>query len=400
MNRRVAVALVSVAVATTTIIAPRIGTHTAVADPGPPVVISGTVVDSTGGPVSGAVVSLYPDRLDGVPTVALDSQVTDSSGTYSLTTDLTADLSQIASGHQRYVNFELDVESLKLTSSTFFSRQWSDGKWVQGEASPANGTVTLAPGGAGVAKTPRALARILTTSGVQANSNPGLPCTTVDKRVPGTSQQRLTVIGELHTANDATETYTYGKSSFAESDISIATSLGGANWSLSGSVHMSDKNMGGTDVRKTAHENVGTRIGSYFQYAEFKRFQSCPTPRGTVTTFLRNEVKPTNWNGGVEIGRNYDNHYLDGHCPPLPNRRTQSFTTDTEAHTLSEKQVTFSNAASVSIFGVGVSLEAQSGWSKNVESEWSFGHAAPHHYLCGNTGPYRSSPRIFAGLQQ
>ena len=204
--------------------------------------------------------------------------MTDSSATYSLATDITPDLAQIAAGHQQYVNFELDVESPKLMSSTFFSRQWSNGVWVQGEASPANGTVRLAPGAAGVAKTPRALARMLTTSGVQADSNPGLPCTTVDKPVPGTSQQRLTVIGELHTANDATETYTYGKSSFAESDISMATSVGGANWSLSGSVHMSDRSESGTDVWKTAHENVGTRIGSYFQYAEFQEIPELPHP--------------------------------------------------------------------------------------------------------------------------
>ena len=223
----------------------------------------------------------------------------------------------------------------------------------------------------------------------------------MDKPVPGTSQQRLTVIGELHTANDATETYTYGKSSFAESDISMATSVGGANWSLSGSVHMSDRSESGTDVWKTAHENVGTRIGSYFQYAEFKRFRSCPTPRGTVKVFLRNVVKPTGWNGGMDVGPNYENHYLDGHCPSMSSgHRTQQFGTDTGTHTDSEKQVTFSNAATVSIFGVGVSLEAQSGWSKNVQSVWTFGHAAPHHYLCGNTGPSKTSPRIFAGLRQ
>ena len=80
--------------------------------------------------------------------------------------------------------------------------------------------------------------------------------------------------------------------------------------------------------------------------------------------------------------------------------RTQRFGTDIGTHTVSEKQVTFSNAATVSIFGVGVSLNAQSGWSKNVQSVWTFGHAVPHHYLCGNTGPYKTSPRIFAGLQQ
>ena len=63
MNRRVAAVLVGAAAATTTVIAPRIGTRTAIADPGPPVVISGTVVDSTGAPVSGAVVSVYPDLV-------------------------------------------------------------------------------------------------------------------------------------------------------------------------------------------------------------------------------------------------------------------------------------------------------------------------------------------------
>ena len=208
----------------------------------------------------------------------------DSSGTYSLATALTEDLAQLAAGHQQYVNFELDVESPKLTSSKFFSRRWSNGMWTEGEASAANRTVRLAAGAAGVAKTPRALAPLLSTTSTRADSNPGVPCTTVRERIPGTSQQRLPVIGELHTANDATETYTYGKSSFAESDISIATSVGGADWSLSGSVHMSDRSESGTKVWKTAHEKVGTRIGRYFQYAEFKRSRSCPTPTWDATT--------------------------------------------------------------------------------------------------------------------
>ena len=142
----------------------------------------------------------------------------------------------------------------------------------------------------------------------------------------------LTVVGELHTANDATEVKLWKIVVRGERHLHRNIRRR-ANWSLSGSVHMSDRrDVGNRGVEDRSRE-VGTRIGSYFQYAEFKRFRSCPTPRGTVKVFLRNEVQPTNWNGEVDVGRNYENHYLDGHCPPMSSATEPKGCTDTGAHT-------------------------------------------------------------------
>jgi hypothetical protein len=338
----------------------------------------------------------YP-QLTGKLESPAASAVTGSDGTYQLRSDLTTDLSDVAASHDGYVGFEVDAQTAQYTSKTFFSKRWVNGAWEQGDAMPAPATIEIDPTSGTTFQTPAADAAFFHGNSLHPNVPAPPTCHYGNDVVTGTRQQRPTVIGELHTANDAHETYVYGRNSFSESNMTVGLSANGTDWSAGASVTISIRKSSGSEVTKTVGPNVGTKLGTEFGYEEVHNFEKCTGPKH----YMGYETMVTGFNGGTPIQPGYGNHDLDGHCPPVsaPSQRTQPYSSNSAAHTFNERQVTFTPGVTLGFKSASVSLNVQSGWSSNVESSWKFG-SANNHYICGSDGPVFKAPRVFAGLQQ
>ncbi len=400
MSRFIRVALVFIMVLVTAVALEQHGHVRPARADSAPTVLSGTVVDASGAPVADATVELYPVDLSGASVASVATTTTDAAGSYTLTAPYSGVVQTLGSSNSGYVPFQLEVTSPTLTYESYLSRLWNGTTWVDGSATAPPSKVRLAPNSAGVSPTPATLAAYL------AHLLPhrgGVNCSTTHQQVPGTSQVRQTIVGEIHVANDATETYSYGKSDFADSDISVGVSKTRdfGSWTLDGDVHMgkSTSSASSSVATQTRGPNWGGKLRSQFRYAEFHNWKSC----GGTTTDQGFSVQAIAWIGGLNnyFGAYPDdhNHNLDGHCPPLGDGRTNDFGQGTY-HTNTFEQTSFSHAVGLSVQGVGVTLNSQSGWNSDVSSTWSFGSKLHDHYICGNTrnGPWKS-PRIFAGLQ-
>jgi hypothetical protein len=107
------------------------------------------------------------------------------------------------------------------------------------------------------------------------------------------------------------------------------------------------------------------------------------------------EIRPTAWVGSFRTGADlagFDNQCLGQYKPfhaVYPKNGTFSRETN--------RYGTFTGAASVSVGGTTVSVNARSGLSRWVKVNWKFGTAGSKHYLCGNDGFPPVASRIFAG---
>lgn len=343
--------------------------------------MSGTLVDASGNPISGAAVLVYPLEVGRASPVG--QTTTDANGDYSVAVPDSAALQALAAPNGGYDNFDVDATAPTGTVTSVFSSEWTSSGWGQGNAARPRSLLVLKPGAPGAAmhRTPATYRRAIAF--VSQAPDPGCVQQTT---VLNTAVGQYTTSGEVHTANDAKETFTYGKS--ADSSIDVGFSATDSGFGINGSVHIGNSSK--SEDQDSVGQDVGNRVDEEFTYQHQKVFNSCA---GVKYLHIA-----TAWDTGFRNGAG--NHTLDGHCPAVgttgPNGEITSHYPANAAHvTSNENMVKFS--AAVTVFGQ--SLGSQSGWGTFVISSWKFGPNA-NHYLCGSNGTVAAASRIFAGLQQ
>jgi hypothetical protein len=347
--------------------------------------ISGTVVDANGTPVSGAVVtvSLWPDQTpaDGVvKPLLVASATTEADGNYDLTSVATPAIVAAEADNGGYANFELDTvdPSTGLSASWFFSAKASAGASAQWRASRTGGAtrkiVHLTAAAAGVMKLKHATVRR-----VDGSFNPAVspPCSWEQI---GRPTLKPVVVGEVHSWTGQADTFTYGTDADTEVQIGLTGSDG--KWKVGGSVHVgnssSSGSAGGTAI--TGRHADGRRVLASFWVHRYLN---------TCTRQLKTMVYQ--WDGkGVYLGQ-ATTADQDGACSG-----------STNAYTFKVSQTSWrrwrNNAAwfSAAVDLGPISVEAQSGYSKNVQSFWAFSSKGSRT-LCGNDAPIERATRVFAG---
>jgi hypothetical protein len=347
-------------------------------DTGPPIA-SGQVVNGAGNPIPNAWVNLYVDPTGDGTVSPIATTATDANGNYTVQEPNTAALQTLAAANDGYVNFELQIDSTSLSMIRDFAMTFSNGTWTTGLAAPTavNGTLRLAAGHRGVASMRRSKRLAPHIGGPDPCANKTF--TTIDTR------DNYTTVGEVHTAGDADETFTYGQSADTDTDIAIGLAGGTGPWSISGSVHLGDSTSSGSDVNWHVNSNVGRRVETQFHYIKQKVHyvpDACPADY--------QQIKSTGWNGGAQNGD--DNSNLDHNCNAIGHKT--DYVKGSGFHRYQNDMVKWS----VGVVAFGIELGSRSGWSTLVDSRWSFGNVGADHYLCGSDAGVTTSHRIYAGV--
>ena len=361
-----------------------------------PVIATGRLVLPSGGPaldgepatISGSVALYLPSTAPGPSEDTLVATTTTApDGTFSLQSALTAALARAATANAGQINLDLvgNVDGWVYHQAVI--REYVDGAW-QSEDGAAPAELVLSPLNASV--DPRLIpgASGGATTGSQALSG----CATY--RFPLASTRAWTTIGELHTPADTeVASFTYGRK--ADSYISKAISLDGTVWKLvGGSVRVGDE--AGSESAAEVGISHGLdrwakEIRSEFVYTKYRSELVC----GGLKVSEQYEIKATDWIGNIRTDA--DLTYLDDRCYQdhfaymAVSGRNALVTRD------SNRYGKFVGAATVTVGGATVSLDARSGMSRYVRVRWDFGGKTAKHVLCGTDAPLPRSSRIFAG---
>ena len=343
--------------------------------------VSGLLTDVADKPVAGGVeVFAWPTgrpievgRTVQLLPVGHDRAAKD--GLFSVTTDLTPELAELARLNGGYVNFVLQATAGGVLEETHFSRYVGD--------------TPIAAQEAGAARRP-----------AEWRASPDEPAEPVHIRLqnapePGKTSDRPirpmqggcsglrlverqvagTIIGELRAPDDTLEaSFAYGKR--ADSEIGVAGRGSHGPWSGSGSFHIA--NADDTAVTQWANSGQHLLVRSRFEYGRYQ--YTCPSGR-------REKVVPEKWMGDVQS----EPTGARG-CAGAPERRVGHFGRNSDMRRNRENAARWEGAVGV----FGASLTARSGYSKYVQGYWRFG-AAHDHVLCGDDGPPKEARHIYAG---
>ena len=213
------------------------------------------------------------------------------------------------------------------------------------------------------------------------------PCTPTVTVVNQTNKD--SVIGEFHTPRDVVRAdtgFVYGKTADTEADVGV--SAGGANWSVSGSIHIG--NSGGGAVEYYPGGDTGFKVVSGFFYKEYHHVY--PSNNSTCPSDYY-ETKQFSWSATpTPAGAGENVHDLDGSCTTRPIGQVADLpkggTFDRSRNTF----IKFGGAFTVFGFTGGT----QSGASSFVQVHHKAGTTNTNHYICGNGNSPLYSTRIFA----
>ncbi|HSS82059.1 MAG TPA: hypothetical protein VLK24_12805 [Gaiellaceae bacterium] len=366
---------------------------------GSSIVASGYLRKPDGSAAAGATVQLYrdADTDSSISQAALDETTTDPSGFYVLHASNTGDVAADAAANDGWVNFAIEANAGDTPYFDVVARRWDTARGVWRStndddvfADGSSGLSTAAPDSLAVDVAP-------TGGSLSAGDWPsffGSCKLAIEKTTLVRTEVDPTTIGELHVAKDATGKFSYGIGNRADSQISIASSVGG--WHLLGFKHVATNTTTTVAVTNTG-DDWARQIRSRFQYGLYKHERSTVDwvtgqriPCGTSYT-----KEPRVWVGNIELGADLSSKlHL---CQTKYAQWSTPFSPNTEFHRYSGKLQTWQGAASVDL-GVGrLDLSAWSGASKSVGYDYHFGVAFAVHWLCGTDGWPRFAARIFAG---
>jgi hypothetical protein len=353
----------------------------AAARSGAAVLIQGTVTDGSGHPVPNAAVFVFESQAASDSETQAGATTTDANGNYAVTVIDSPALQAQAAANGGYNNFDMTVSSPTYTATSSFSATFTNSAWVPGDAPTAQTSIRLKAGEPGVTHTAKtSLQSYKRAFGIASGLTPNVSACGQWTTVLATAYGVWTTVGEVHTANDARETFTYGQT--ADSNIDVGYSTDNSVFSINGSVHIGNSHTSSDTISVGA--STGRRVDEEFTY-QHQKISNC------AATWYQKVA--TSWQSGIRLGT--DNSNLDYNCPVVGNGPyTSDYGANSGHHTSSETMVHFSGAASV----FGMSLGAQSGWGTYVDSGWAFGSVA-NHYLCGSTSGVADAPRIYAGLR-
>jgi hypothetical protein len=349
--------------------------------------VRGYVRDANGQPVAGASVVLYRVLDDsGSQSAPIDRGTSSSDGYYELHADpggLTDD--------QGWANLAVEGTSGDVPYYAVAARKWDgSGSW-QGsdqadipESDPAYPVlpedVNLDPQGGSIAG-----------GGGPDVESPA--CWFAQNRTTLVATERdPTIIGELHVARDATGTFSYGEGSRADSNISVASDLGGG-WRVS--VGLS-KHVTQSDSSVVAESNPTADwahdLLSDFIYAKYKHERISDWDGRVCSTWY--SIEPKEWWGGIRPG-NDESRYLH-QCLTTYRAFANDFGPDSRFTRTSYKLRTWGAGVIVGLGTAGLGLHVRSGASERVRYHYAFGRNTDH-YLCGNDNKPGKSTRVLAG---
>ena len=356
--------------------------------PSPPIAVQGHVYDSTGAPVSGAAVVLYRDlETDGSAGDAtpLDRTTTASDGSYVLRAS--PDGLTDADG---WVNFAVEGTAGDVPYYAVATRQWNGSDWLSADQADTPATdpsypvlpedVDLDPQGGSIAN----------GDGPDVQSP---ACWLAQNQTTLVATERdPTIIGELHVAQDATGTFTYGEGSRADSNISVATNLGGG-WHVNLGVF---KHITRSDSSSVSESNPRSDwahdLLSDFVYAKYRHERISDWDGRVCSTWYT--IEPKEWWGGIRPGAD-ESRYLH-QCRTTYRRFANDFGPNSTFGRTNYRLRTWGAAATVAFGTGGLTLRARSGASQRVRFSYVFG-TNRDHYLCGNDNRPAQSTRILAG---
>ncbi len=194
------------------------------------------------------------------------------------------------------------------------------------------------------------------------------------------------VVGELHTANDTTASFTYGQTADTAADVGIELA-GTGQYNVSGSVHIGNAHGSTAGTGWNEGSQFGYKLKTGFLHKHYYTVE----PQGCGSNYY--SVKTSEWTAtpdGKALGDYI--HNLDNNC------KNSSFSAnfqgagpfDRSSHAFTH----FGGAFNVFGFNGG----ARSGASQYARAHWQFG-TQQNHYLCGSDNYVTQFPhRIFAGF--
>ena len=360
-----------------------------------PVIATGRLVIPKGGeeppPISGSV-ALYLPNLDGAARsedTLVATTTTAPDGTFVLRADSSPALEAAAAANDDQINLDLVANVNGWVYHESVIRASAEGSWVD-ESGLTPPDIVILPTGSTVDLRLVPGAAAGATSGSQAYGS----CATY--RFPVASARAWTTIGELHSPSDTeVATFTYGRK--ADSYIAKAFSLDGSFWVMKGSVRVANEtgsSSSATIAYSTTRDRWAHEIQTEFVYTKYRTELWCASP-AAVKVSEAYEIRATKWVGSSRLGR--DLTHLDDRCAEdhaqymTPFGRGFRFTRD------QDRYGTFANAASVTVGGTTLSLNARSGLSRWVIVDWQFGSKSTRHVLCGIDAFPPTASRIYAG---
>jgi len=344
-------------------------------------IVAGVLTDAADSPVSGSLdLFAWPTGRpvevgQTVQLVPVGHDRAAKDGRFSIASDLTTDLAELARLNGGYINFVLYGTADGVIEETHFSRYVGDTPVTAQEAGTAKRPVEWRASPEEDADP----VRVRLGDAAAAKTADDRPIHAMQGGCSGMklieSQIRPTVIGELRAPDDTeTATFAYGKR--ADSEIGVASQGGQGPWALSGSFHIANSQAGEITQRATSGQHLLVR--SRFRYDRYEYF--CPSGR-------REKVVARDWLGDYQS----EPTAVRG-CAGAPEGRLGRYGPDGSFHRIREKAVQWDGAVDV----FGASLTARSGYSQYVRGDWSFG-GAPEHLLCGDNGGPLVARHIFAG---
>jgi hypothetical protein len=363
-----------------------------VGDSGAPIQVATAPIDASGNFV------LQPTTTSGALASLISSALAQNNGWVNLDlTETGADgTTTIQSITRQYVDSSGQPVSLSAFQSAETAGQTGTtaptsglGRWVGSQAD--NGSTTVGPAYAAIGqasgavlKTPSSAASSLAPAAV-----PPPPCTPTVTVVNQTDKD--TVVGEFHTPKDIVfgsdkTFFKYGKSADTTSDVGV--SVGGSNWSLSGSVHIGNSHDVGSSYPQRS--DLGYQVVTGFFYKEYHyvypNYSYCPSNYY--------ETKQYSWSGTpTPLGPGVNNHDVDGACLTRPSGQIADIPKGETWYRNSQAFIKFGAAFNVFGFSGGT----QSGASSYVHIQYVAGTYNTNHYICGNGNSPFYSTRVFAG---
>jgi hypothetical protein len=351
----------------------------------PPVAVDGYVRDANGQPVAGAAVALYA-VLDGSgsQSTPIDRTTSASNGYYELHADpegLTDD--------QGWSNLAVEGTSGDVPYYAVASRRWDgSGSWQspdQADTPPTDpgypvlpDDVDLDPQGGSIAG-----------GGGPDVESPA--CWFAEDQTTLVATERdPTIIGELHVAQNATGTFTYGEGSRADSSISMASDLGGG-WHVGLFKHVT-RSESSAVAESNPTADWAHDLLSDFVYAKYRHERVSDWDGRICSTWFT--IEPKEWWGGIWPGAD-ESRYLH-QCLTTYKAYVNRFGPDTTFSRTTYKLRSWGAAAVVHLGTGGIGLRARSGASQRVRYRYVFGHNSDH-YLCGNDNRPARSTRVLAG---
>ncbi len=340
----------------------------------PAVIADGVVVDKKQNGLPGLPVMLYAvtsPQKDRARSVVLDAVKTGEGGEFSLTVENSDALQALAKQNDGWVNLDYVAGRRSLHVYRSLPRKFVAEEWVGAEDenfSTSMGAVVLAPGQAGVGGSRKS----------SAGRKPAAAAACSETSQVLSSKTLPTRIAELHTSN-MTASLAYGPA--ADSTIDSAVTWdGGAHWSRSGTAHVGNTR---TAVTRNATAAYHRKIRASFSYRKTRIVNTCYGERQVI--------KVDRWTGSVSEGTAATDP--SGACANGPySGNKETFTGSFTRNSVAAAKYT--QAASLSAFGVPLYLGAASGYSGNMKVTWS---GASSFVLCGDTDIPSVSRRIYAG---